>query len=331
MLLQFVPPDALAISRGTGAAAQRDDSGFSGQQGSAAAASLRRIAELLSKDAEERSDPYLRSIARALERLSSDPERPGADRRALAGALDRLLGHARQAYAQASNANRGAMLPEAVRQLQAAVDDVARNRHADAAPLRQPDDDARAGNGADAVRQASRPAQPSERKVGGLHIPSEATARNRALSLEDLLKDLDNYDPVDPRIEKERAFADQQRRARAASQSAGAAQDAGQGDGDRAGDGTRPLGNGGATALTELTPGPEMVLPDQSATSGGRIRVELPPDVMLSGVAPPGAGGSADAQWQRAREEAVARAAPGAEDRRILGRYFLRSGGGRGP
>lgn len=332
VLLQLVPPDALAVSRGPIAGAQRADAGFSSQQGAGAAANLRRIAELFSKDAQERSDPYLRSIARTLERLSSEPERPGADRRVLANALDRLLGHARQAYGQTSSADRGATQRDAVQQLQAALDDIAGNRPADAATLRQPDDGAGPGNVADTERgQARRSAQPSERPSASLQTASQTAIPNRALSWEDLLKDLDDYDPVDPRIEKERAFADQQRRARAASQSAGAAQDAGQGDGDRAGDGTRPLGNGVPTALTELTPGAEMLLPDQPTPNGGRIRIELPPDVLLSGVAPPTAGSGAGAEWRRAREEAIARAAPGAEDRKILGRYFFRPGGGRGP
>jgi hypothetical protein len=146
--------------------------------------------------------------------------------------------------------------------------------------------------------------------------------------LDDLLKDLDDYDPVDPRVEKERAFADQQRRARAASQSVGAAQDAGQGDGDRAGDGTRPLGNG-AAAATELAPGVEMLLPDQAAANGGRIRIELPPEVALTAVAPPRAG--TGGEWRRAREQAIARAIPGPEDRKVIGRYFLRPGEGRSP
>ncbi len=151
----------------------------------------------------------------------------------------------------------------------------------------------------------------------------------RLPTFDDLLKDLDDYDPVDPRVEKERAFADQQRRARAASQSAGAAQDAGQGDGDRAGDGTRPLGNGAAAAATELAPGVEMLLPDQLAANGGRIRIELPPEVALSAVAPPTA--ATGGEWQRAREQAIARAMPGPEDRKVIGRYFLRPAEGRGP
>jgi hypothetical protein len=330
VLLDLVPPGALALSRGPLAGAQRDGSGFSAQQSADAAANLRRIAELLGKDAEERSDPYLRSIARTLERLSSDAAHPGAGRRALASVLDRLLGHARQAYGQTSNADRAATARDVVQQLQAALDDIAGNREAEAAAPRGPDGSDRPANvAATDQSQASRPSQRPERKAAGLQAPSETTARSRLPTWDDLLKDLDDYDPVDPRIEKERAFADQQRRARAASQSAGAAQDAGQGEGDRAGVGTRPLGNG-ATAATELRPGADMLLPDQAAPNGGRIRIELPPEVALSSVAPPTAG-SGGTDWQRTREEVITRALPSAEHRKVIGRYFDRSGGGRGP
>jgi hypothetical protein len=330
VLLRLVSPDALAVSRPPVADTQRDGAGLSDQGAADAAANLRRIAELLGRDAEERSDPYLRSIARTLERLSSDATRPGADRRVLANALDRLLGHARQAYGQTSDTGRGGTPRDAVQQLQAALDDIAGNRRAETAAPREPDDSAHAGDFAEATRgPASRPTPPSERKVAGLQAPSETASPGRQRSWDDLLKDLDDYDPVDPRIEKERAFADQQRRARAASQSAGAAQDAGQGDGDRAGDGTRPLGNGGAAPSTELAPGGEMLLPDSVAINGGRIRIELPPEIVPSDVAPP-TGGSGT-EWQPAREEAIVRAVPSVEDRKVIGRYFVRSAGGRGP
>jgi len=330
-LLQLVSPDAfgLAASRGSIAGVERGGAGFSGSQAAEAAANLRRIAELLGKDAEERSDPYLRTIARTLKRLSSDAERSDIDRRALAGALDRLLAHTRQAYGQASTPNRGAAQRDVVQQLQKALDNINGNRQAGAVAPREPDAGMDAGNVATTERgQTGRVAQPLERKIVGVGTPSEAASPSRQPSRDDLLKDLDDYDPVDPRIEKERAFAEQQRRARAASQSAGAAQDAGQGDGDRAGDGTRPLGNG-ATASTGLTPAAEMLLPDPAANNGGRVRIELPPEVMPSTVAPPAAGSGIE--WQRAREGAIVRAAPSVQDRTVIGRYFARSPGGRGP
>jgi hypothetical protein len=332
VLLQL-PPDAfgLVVSPGQVAGAERDGAGFTGQQGAEVAANLRRIAELLGNDAEERSDPYLRTISRTLERLSSDAERSSIDRRVLASALDRLLAHTRQAYGQTSNADRGATPRDVVQQLQAALDDIAGNRQAGTAAPSEPNGGVGASNVAAAERgQAGRPAQPSERNtVSGRTPPETATPDRRPAGWDDLLKDLDDYDPVDPRIEKERAFAEQQRRARAAVQSAGAAQDAGLGEGDRAGEGTRPLGNGGPTASTELAPGAEMLLPDQAVNDGGRIRIELSPDVVLSGVAPPTAGSAGE--WRRAQEQAIERPALAAEDRKVVGRYFARTPEGRAP
>jgi len=329
VLIHLLPPDALAVSRGSVAGTQRDEGSLTGQQGAQAAANLRRIAELIGKDAQERSDPYLRTIARTLERLSADADRPGVDRHVLAGALDQVLAHARRAYGQAGDAARAQAPRDVVQQLQAALDDIAGKRQAGAAP-REAERGEGAGNVAAAERsQTGRPAQPSERRTAVAGMPSPTATPGRQPSWDDLLKDLDDYDPVDPRVEKERAFADQQRRARAASQSAGAAQDAGQGDGDRAGDGSRPLGNAATAAATELAPGVEMLLPDQAAANGGRIRIELPPEAVQSGVAPPTAG--VGGEWRRAREQAIARTAPGPEDRRVIGRYFVRPAEGRGP
>jgi hypothetical protein len=329
VLIQLVPPDALAVSRESIGGAERDQAGFTGQQGAEAAANLRRIAELLDKDAQERSDPYLRTIARTLERLSGDAERPGVDRHVLAGALEELLAHTRRAYGQAGDAAREQASRDVVQQLQTALDDITGNRQARAAAPREADGRDGAGNVAAVERgQTGRPAQPSERKTASVGTPPQTAVPGRQQTLDDLLKDLDDYDPVDPRVEKERAFADQQRRARAASQAAGAAQEAGQGDGDRAGDGTRPLGDG-AAAATGLTPVVGMLLPDQATANGGRIRIELPPEVALTAVAPPSAG--TGGEWQRAREQAITRAMPGPEDRKVIGRYFLRPGEGRGP
>ncbi|HMA74009.1 MAG TPA: hypothetical protein VKP67_21375 [Xanthobacteraceae bacterium] len=331
VLLRLVSPDAfgLSVSRGP-TAAERDAVGFTSQQAAVAAANLRRIAELLDKDAAQRSDPYLRTIARAVERLASEVADPGVDRRVLTNALDRFLAHTRQAYGQMISAtDRGLVQRDVLQQFQATLDEIAGARQAGAPAPSNPD-----GGGGDIAAaergQARPPTHPSERKnTGGRTLPEKATPDRQSATWDDLLKDLDDYDPVDPRIEKERAFAEQQRRARAASQALGAAQDAGRGDGDRAGDGTRPLGNGGATTSTELTPGVEMLLPDQGANGGRRIRIELPPDVVLSGVAPPTA--AERGEWRRVQEEPIERTAPGAEGRRVIGRYFLRSAEGRGP
>ena len=143
-------------------------------------------------------------------------------------------------------------------------------------------------------------------------------------------KNLDAYDlaDVDPRLRAERAFADEQRRQRAAAAAAaGAAADAGKGAGDRAGDGTRPLGQSDAAAV-ELTPGADMLLPE-AANDGRRIRIELTPEAQLSGVAPPAA--TAGGAWHRIPEQPVERPALDAENRKVVGRYFARPAEGARP
>jgi hypothetical protein len=72
-----------------------------------------------------------------------------------------------------------------------------------------------------------------------------------------------------------------------------------------------------------------LLLPDQAANDGRRIRIELPPDAVLSGVAPPTAEG--DGEWRRGQEQAIERSALPAEGRKVVGRYFARPAGGRGP
>ena len=75
---------------------------LSRQQAADAAASLRRIAEIVDRDATQRSDPYLRTIARTLERLSAEVARASIDRRQLASELDRLIAHSQLAYGQSA-------------------------------------------------------------------------------------------------------------------------------------------------------------------------------------------------------------------------------------
>jgi hypothetical protein len=304
------------------------------QQSAAAAANLRRIAEVMDRDADQGSDQYLRSIARSLERLSADVEHAAIDRQQLSHRLESLVAHARQAYGQGSNpdgrpASRDSARPDLADQLAAALADIAGDRGA-TANAKAGEDAPRADDAAAAVaKRAPTPAQSPQRRTAGVQPPAEfAPADRRTAGRDTALKDLDDYDVPDPRVEKERAFAEQQRRARAAAQSIGAARDAGQGDGDRAGEGTRPLGNG-ATALNELAPGAQMLLPDQAAGDGRHIRIELPPDTSISVVAPPqsGAGGA----WRRLQEQAVEREALASADRQVVGRYFARPTGSRGP
>ena len=337
VLLQLVPPGSfgLAAPRSPVSGTERDGTDFVGPPGVETAANLRRIVDLLNKDADQRSDPYLRTIARTLEHLSSELERSAIDRRSLANELGRLLQHTERAYAQGEGPgnrppDRSGTVQDPARLLKSELDDITGNRQFGTAMPRDSNRANQAQDDAVAAREqlGRAPPAPERKTVGGRASDPSASSRQPAGRL-DALKDRDDYDPVDPRIEIERAFAAQQRRERAASQSAGAAQDAGRGDGDRAGEGTRPLGNDVSAGSTALAPGVELLLPDQSANEGRRIRIELPPEAVLSGVAPPTAGNTGE--WRRAQEQAVERSALAAEDRKVVGRYFMRSVEGHGP
>ncbi|MEQ1867926.1 MAG: hypothetical protein ABL996_25180, partial [Micropepsaceae bacterium] len=120
-LLQFVPSDAfwLNTSRGSSALSGAAMPGFDAAQRDETAATLRRIADALGEDAGV--DPYLRAVARTLERLSTDIDRGDADRAAAATELDRLLKHVRDVY---SSVGRNAARLDAPAMLQAALDNM---------------------------------------------------------------------------------------------------------------------------------------------------------------------------------------------------------------
>jgi hypothetical protein len=318
-LLRLVPIDAFASRNPV--ADSHENNALSKDAAENAIVNLRRIADLLNQDADQRADPYLRTIARALERLGSEVEHTSFDRRQLADALGQLLAHSRQAYAQNGKGGRGED-PKAVDLLAAARDDIA-GLSPDRPPApRQPDN---AGATAAAVAEqaargatppASSPSRPRQARPGA-SVASPLS--NGAPDRTDAQKDGDEYGDLetDLRTQKERAFAEQQRLIRAAVQ---AAADAGAGEGDRAGNATRPLGNDAATR-TDLAPGSDMLLPDQTANNGRRIRIELTPPTELSDVAPPSAGG--ERNWRHIAEQPVARSAFDAADRKAVGRYFM--------
>ena len=333
ILLQVVPPDAFGRSAPdiSAARAVSDDGGMSRQQAADTAANLRRIAEILDQDATQRSDPYLRTIARTLERLSIDVAQATVDRRRLASELDQLLAHAQQAYAQSDRpAGQAAARRNATELLRAALDDITGNRQGGTASARDPDpavpEAAAAGRD-----PAGRPAQPQDRRATGSRSLSELIAAARRLPGGDiswLYIDEDGTE-ADPRAQIERLMAEEERRARAAAQPAGAAANAGQGEGDRAGDGVQPLGRDNAAKSADLAAAEQMLLPDPERRDGGRIRIEIPPDAALSDVAAPTSDASSG--WRRVQEQSVEHPALAAEGRRVVGRYFKRATEGRRP
>jgi hypothetical protein len=328
LLLQAIPPDAFGRAQ-LGASTARDssvDGTLSSRQAADTAGNLRRIAEILDQDAAQRSDPYLRTIARTLERLSTEVARATIDRPRLASELSQLLLHAQQAYAQSDRTiDQPATRRSPTELLRSALDEITGNRQASATPAR--DTDSSAPEAAERS-QPDRPSQPQERRASGARTPAEqmAAAARRQLGADIpwIFVDEDGNE-VDPRSQIERLVAEEERRARAAAQPAGAATNAGVGEGDQAGDGVQPLGRGGAKT-TDLAATEQMLLPDPQGRDGGRIRIEIPPNAAHSNVAAPTADASGG--WRRVPEQSVEREALEAEGRRIVGRYFKRSSEG---
>jgi len=329
LLLQVVPPDMLGRAT-PGASATRnasDDGTLRGDQAADTAANLRRIAEVLDQEGAQRSDPYLRTIARALERLSAEVGRAAIDRPRLARELGQLLAHAQQAYAQSDRpADQSTLQQHPTDLLRSALDEITGGRQAGAAPVR----DSPAPKAATADRNPpGRPSQPQDRKAGGTPTQAEqiaaAVRRLTGTDIPWLFVDEDGAE-VDPRSQLERLMAEEERRARSA-QPAGAAANASRGEGDQAGDGVQPLGRGAVTKTTDPAATEQMLLPEPQSREGGRIRIEIPPNAVLSDVAE--ATSSAGGGWRRVQEQSVERPMLEAEGRRIVGRYFKRSAGGR--
>jgi len=328
ILLGLMPPEAYrnaASGTMTSPDASQGD-GLTRQQAEDAAVNLRRIVDILERDAAQRSDPYLRSLARTLERLSTDIAEARIDRPRLASELNTLLAHAEQAYGDRS-ANQNASRQNATELLRSALNDIKGNRQTAETPAR--DADSTQDNPAE-PKSTARPTQPPDRRPNNAAAPAQQSAAAAALKrlgvdISWLLVDEDGNE-VDPRSQVERLMAEEERRARGGGQPAGAATAAGQGDGDQAGDGVHPLGRGNAKS-TELRPTEQMFLPDPSGRDGARIRIELPPNVAQSDVASPTSDASGG--WRRVPEQPVERPELQAEGRRILGRYFKRAADGQ--
>jgi hypothetical protein len=331
--LQIVTPDAAGSVTSPAMHAEADRSGgaLSEEQRADAAANLQRIAERIGNDADERSDPYLRTISRTLDRLGSRVREAAEDRQVLAAELERLLAHAQRAYGRGStegDADRAARAPDPADMLKSVLDAIAGNRPTETAA--KPPDREAPGPKANTDPQDHAPPASAQRKTPAPRTLAEALIAARKLPGADipwLFLD-ENGEETDPRAQIERLMAEEERRARGTPQPAGAAADAGEGEGDRAGDGSRPLGKGAFAALPDAPGGGDMRLPDQPTNEGRRIHIEVTPETARSDVAPPSetAGG-----WRRLEEQPVDRAPLEPGDRDVVGRYFKRQAGGNPP
>jgi hypothetical protein len=334
VFFQIMPYDALGSASAPGSIsdADRSRSSLTDQQRADTASNLRRIAQRIGKDADERSDPYLRTIARTLDRLSSRVQQAAEDRQILAGELERLLQHAQRAYGRGSaegGGERTGLPPDPADTLKTVLDALNGNRQTETAAMPPPDREAPAPKANPDTRNQATPG-PSERKTPASRTLAEALIAARKLpggNVPWLFLD-ENGEEADPRVQIEWLLAEEERRARGTPQPAGAAADAGKGEGDRAGDGSRPLGRSDFAALPDGAGGGDMRLPDQPANEGRRIRIEVAPETARSEVAPPS---EAAGEWRRRDEEPVERPQLDPGDREVVGRYFKRGAGGSSP
>jgi hypothetical protein len=334
VFFQIVPPGARgsATPPGSSSDAERSRGNLTEQQRADAASNLQRIAERIGKDADQRSDPYLRTIARTLDRLSSRVQQAGEDRQILAAEIEQLLAHAERAYGRGSAEGEGQRLGgprDPTDMLKSVLDAVAGNRRTETAAMPPPDREAQVPK-ANSDKQDRASTVPPLRQAPTSRTLAEALIAARKLPGADvpwLFLD-ENGEETDPRAQIERLLAEEERRARGTPQPAGAAADAGKGEGDRAGDGSRPPGNGAFAALPDAPGGGDMRLPDQADNEGRRIRIEVTPDTARSNVAPPS---ETAGDWRRLDEQPVERPASGPGDREVVGRYFKRQAGGSAP
>jgi hypothetical protein len=325
LLLHAVPP--ITFTR-AGPAVEISDTALDDRQLADATANLRRVADMLDHDATERSDAYLRTIARALERLSADVARGAMDRPRLAGELRQLLAHAQKAYAgRDRSTDDRSQQRHPTELLRSVLDEIAASHEAVAQATGDPAAPAmKAG-----IADRSPPGPPSSeqrRRAGGEQKPAEdiaaAVRRLAGADIPWLFLDEDGA-AVDPRSQLERLVAEDERRARAAAQPSGAAANAGRGDGDQAGDGVQPIGRG-ETKTLELVATEQMLLPEPQSPEGRRVRIEIPPNAAPSEVAMPSS--VVTEGWRPMQEQPVDHPALDAQDLKVVGRYFNRSTSG---
>lgn len=300
---------------------------------SAAVADLRRTADLLGGEAEERKDPYLGALAQAFDDLGQRVASGALDRAATERELGRLLDHVERAYeGELSPFGRAASEPKSP----------------EAGVPTPPPGTAAQAQGSPAARE---PSSPRSAESG-----TDSSTERDPSSLSDLLGELGrveaslqragskreanagritavDYAEFGPYItpeslerlkrEREEREAQQAR----AGQPVGAAQEADRGPGDLAGEGVQPLAGESAVpeALgTAATRREQVRLPDSPARAGERVRLERAPDVQFSEVAkgerPSGAA------WRARREAEVRREQLGPRERTLASCYFSRDG-----
>lgn len=287
-------------------------------------ADLRRAAQLLDSEAEERNDPYLQALARAFDTLGRRVEANELDRNLTQLELERLMAHVARAYGSELGQDEAGGEPG----LPGAALGTPSTPSPDASLQEQVSREA-APTGGEASQWTSEPEGSAAaldelvRSLEGLEAQrQEAKARRE---VRDGQAAVCAYGCIDPEVRErlEREWETREAlRAEAAGRPVGAAQEAGRGAGDLAGEGVQPLAGEGETPdfLETETQADEVLLPDNDAGQGEHVRLELPPETRLSEVADsPRSPGEV---W-RARQVAVLRRESlSPRDRAVASHYF---------
>lgn len=310
----------------------------------ATGAKVRRVAELVGRDAESKRDPYLQAVARSFEQLGEQVERGELDRAGLDQELDRLLSHLGRAMGEDDD-----LASELLAPLGSPAGEREGGAQADAEGQGEPAFESTGPEGAAPERGAASAELGDEGEgSSGQELPAgldeilsrlearleptdESGGEGRTPQAAGQADQNDNtgfYGDVDPELmaaleERREELARRRAERGEGGRPAGAAEESNEGPGDLAGEGAQPLGRGADDEFPEdgFADSEEVMLPEAARESGRKIQVELPPDAEFTAVdeRPQGEGGD----WRRNLGAASQRGVIGMMDRGVVSRYFL--------
>lgn len=286
---------------------------------SEAAANLRRVSELMSREAEERENAYLQALAQAFNELGERVEAGELDRSAFEAELSQLMEHVERVYEGEASplADMLAPPPTPASGAPALPDEaIGEKSLSGEAPS-----EASSGIGSETSTSL-------EKLLGDLadiEVALQQDNAERGANAGRISRsDLPEFDPYDPYVTPEVLdFLKRQQELRAA-QPVGTAQEADKSPGDLAGEGVQPLTEEGAEAAFEEVSAEldEVLLPEGQGATEDYIQLELPPEAQLSEVADDQA--PTRRNWQAGQEAELRRDLLGPRDRAVVSRYFGR-------
>lgn len=344
MVLILLPqPAALAPDSRTASTANMEGSTPEGRI-EETGAKVRRVAELVGRDAEASRDPYLQAVARSFDDLGRRIEAGELGQAEIDNEVGRLLQHLERALGGDDAAASAGLLGYG-----------AENR-GDAGPggSRTDADVAPEGAATTDTEPAVDEATGRQDRSNGEVSSSTAGEQDTATGLDELLNRLQArlearepedrppqprtqsaendsaggfYTDIDPDLvaeieERQNRLTRQRAENRAGGEPVGAAEESNEGPGDLAGEGAQPLGIG-ANGVPESDSErfDPLQLPGGRQADGRRIRIEIPPDAEFTEVdalAEPMSGG-----WRRSRGGTSAGTLLGMMDRDVVSRYFM--------